>query len=227
MDIDEFAITQYKPLNDHVKRYTSVSAVRELLKTGKIYFVNPVRWSDRNDCYFMNLYKTGRKIRALYALCYSVMPETYHHWKVFTKPKKGVCIEFKRAELESVLRKKFGKDIRFRRVSYVKLPDARKLGPSNLRDLPFIKRVGYLNEGEYRMIVERTSIQRDFLKVSVGLDVINRIVLDPWLSEKAAKKINAELKLISGSGVRFSHTKLIDSVTWKKAGNGVLQRTHS
>ena len=69
-------------LTKFIRRYTSISAVIDMLRRKEISLLDPQNWDDRNDRYFMNLYKDERNIRGLYGLCASRASETYHHWRV-------------------------------------------------------------------------------------------------------------------------------------------------
>jgi hypothetical protein len=56
-------------LNKFIRRYISVSAVIDTLRRGEITLLDPQSWDDRNDRYFMSLYKERKKLSGLYALC--------------------------------------------------------------------------------------------------------------------------------------------------------------
>src|SRR5688572_27880109 len=102
-----------------IRRYTSVAAIIDMLVTKQLALLNPESWDDRNDSYFLNLYKQQRPCTALYALCASRAPETYHHWRVFTIAAEGACIELLRNPLEQALHDL--SHVRFQEVEYLSL----------------------------------------------------------------------------------------------------------
>jgi hypothetical protein len=115
-------------LNKFVRRYTSISAVIDMLRRKEIALLDPQNWDDRNDRYFMNLYKEERNIKGLYRLCASMASETYHHWRVFTGPADGACVELKRGPLEKALSSK--KELRLGEVEYLLFKDLEKQFPT-------------------------------------------------------------------------------------------------
>src|SRR5689334_9315615 len=105
-------------LKKYIRRYTSISAVIDILKRQELSLLDPQSWDDRNDRYFMALYKEKKRLRGLYGLCAAQCSETYHHWRVFTGTSDGACIEIKRDVLESSIREP---NVRFGSVEYLLL----------------------------------------------------------------------------------------------------------
>jgi hypothetical protein len=209
-----------EPLGKHIKRYTTISATIDMLRTKKIVLADPRSWDDRNDRYFMALHKRASGARGLYAMCATRMRETYHHWRVFTGVADGACIEFKRAPLEKFLETRTG--VTFGEMRYVKLEGIKKLGPKDAKHLPFMKRIGFIDECEYRIIFESDEPQRAIYALDMELEWINRITLNPWLPESQSKSVILALKSIDGcGGLKIGHSKLIDSEKWKMAGDKI------
>lgn len=48
-----------------IRRYTSIAAVIDILKRQELPLLNPESWDDRNDRYFMQLYKEAKSIGGL------------------------------------------------------------------------------------------------------------------------------------------------------------------
>lgn len=90
-------------LTGYVRRYTTISAVIDILQRKELPLLDSQTWDDRNDRYFMDLYKQSRKLGGLYGLCAARCGETYHHWRVFTGNSDGASIEINRAKLEVAL----------------------------------------------------------------------------------------------------------------------------
>lgn len=206
-----------------IRRYTSISGAIDLLHRKEIAILNPENWDDRNDRHFMGLYKAHRNVEGLYGLCAAMCPETYHHWKVFTGGSAGACIVLKREPLERYLASIDMPEVvsvRYGDVKYLDLDDVRKLSSDDMTRLPFLKRSGFADESEYRIVVETRTKQQGAVNIHCPPDWIDRIYLNPWLPKSQAESVVAILKNIQGcEGLDIRRSFLIDSATWKQAGD--------
>lgn len=210
-----------KRLENVIRRYTSIAAVIDMLRRRKLALLNPESWDDRNDRYFMSLYKAEREIGGLYGLCAAQCSETYHHWKIFTSGADGACIEIKRQPLEAMLASVAG--VRFDSVEYLALEKAQRLSRADLDRLPFYKRHGFTDEMEYRIIAETDEPQQGALYIDFPPELIGRIELNPWLPASVAESLIAVLKSVSGdSDIKVRRSFLIDNGQWKRAGDQVV-----
>jgi len=75
-----------------IRRYTDIPALVYLLKNKTITFLDPGTWDDKNDSYYLTVYKKKKKLSCVLVLCFSEAQDTYHHWKVFAGNKSGICI---------------------------------------------------------------------------------------------------------------------------------------
>jgi len=205
---------------DVIRRYTSIAATIDTLRHRQLTLLDPATWDDRNDRYFMDLYKEGRQSGGLYAACAATCFETYHHWRVFTTAADGACIELFREPLEKALRPL--SRVRFGEVEYLTLDDADELSADHLDDLPFMKRVAFAPEQEYRIIAETEEPQEIALGLELSLSWIGRILLNPWLPSRVADSIKATLTEINGcQNLTVVRSHLIESSRWKRAGDRV------
>jgi len=210
-------------LKKFIRRYTSIAAAIDVLRRKEIVLLDPQNWDDRNDRYFMNLYKEQRKIKGFYGLCASRASETYHHWRVFTGPADGACIEFKRGPLEKMLGSKSG--VRFGNVEYMMYRDLEELTGKDFDRLPFVKRHGFRDEAEYRIISETSDEQRTAYPIPIKLSWINSITINPWLPDTIAESVIDALKQHPGcDNLRVQKSRLIDSSRWKRGGDNVVSR---
>lgn len=207
-------------LHKFIKRYTSISATIDLLRRRELALLDPQNWDDRNDRYYMSLYKEHVQASGLYGACFTQSTETYHHWRVFTGTSDGACIEFHRAELQKHIKDTPG--LQARAVDYLLLEDADKLTEDEFGDLPFVKRIGFAPEEEFRVIATSNKSQEVAFALPIELKVINKIVINPWLPEPLYLSVKAVLHDIDGcSHIDISRSHLIDSLRWKNAGNKV------
>ena len=213
--------TVTKKLKKYIRRYTSISAVIDILKRKELPLLNPQTWDDRNDRHFMSLYKEQLGLGGLYGLCAAACSETYHHWRVFTGTNDGACIEIKRQPLEKELTDIEG--VRFGDVDYLLLEDVERLTESDFTRLPFVKRFGFSAEKEYRITAETTEAQRPAISIDFPVRFINKIYLNPWLPEPIARSVTATLKGFPDcENLKVQRSHLIDSERWKKAGDQVV-----
>ncbi|NTX58299.1 hypothetical protein [Myxococcus sp. CA039A] len=77
-------------------------------------------------------------------------PETCHHRQIFAQGKLGVCVAFDRRELEAQLANR--NHFIARPVDYVELEEISTVDASDIHSLPFIKRFGFRDELEYRLL---------------------------------------------------------------------------
>lgn len=206
-------------LSTVVKRFTTLSSALDALNNKRIVLLNPKSWDDKNDSYFIDIYKNKKDIKSILALCCTRSTETYHHWKVFTPESEGVCIEFYRSPLERVLT---GAGAKVGVVKYMLLKDLEALDSSKLEDLPFIKRNGFKDEREWRVICAMDRPDVMSCPIDINLEMVNRVVLNPWMPESLVNNIRAMIKSIPGCGdLRIERSRLINSAQWKKAGEKI------
>lgn len=205
-----------------LRRYTNLPVVIRMLKTGKITFLDPATWDDKNDSYFMELYKDARHLRTLLALCFSQETETYHHWRVFADGPSGVCVSFKKQELIAAVQRRRG--VTVREVSYLRLNDLESR-TRKIDNLPFLKRAPFEAEREFRFIFTSRRDEYDALDVDIPLACIDRIYLSPWMPAPLADSVKEVLNDIAGpKQFRISRSTLIQNDTWANYGRKVVGR---
>jgi len=210
-------------LTGFVRRYTSISAVVHMLRKQELQLLDPQSWDDRNDRYFMALYKETRQLGGLYGLCAAQCSETYHHWRVFTGTSDGACVELNRPLLEEALSALNG--VRFGEVDYLKLQAVERLTAADVDRLPFVKREGFMAEEEYRIIAETRERQWPSLGIHMPIRWVNAVYLNPWLPRPIADSVKATLRELPGcSKLRVVRSELIDSGRWKQAGDTIVGR---
>lgn len=206
-----------------IRRYTSIAAVIDILRRGELPLLNPETWDDRNDRYFMDLYKEARKsngTNSLYALCAAGCSETYHHWRVFTSAADGACLEILREPLETALKDQPG--VRCDFVDYLTLKKVDRLSPKDIDSLPFVKRYGFMPEAEYRIILESDEPQGAAYSIEMPRKWIGRVFLNPWLPATLAQSTIETIREIKGcKTLKVERSHLINSVRWKRAGDRV------
>lgn len=204
-----------------LKRFTTLASAIDMLANKRLALLSPLTWKDTNDVAFLEEYARQRQLRhgraaRLFAACFTQSPETYHHWQVFAANNEGVCIEIdKRALLTSLL-----DDDRYywRDMTYVSLDKLRKMRSLALEDLPFLKRYGFRDEREFRLIYEGDDPEAMIHHVPIERAWVTRIMLNPWLPNELAAGVKLALRALPGCAeLKVGRTTLIDNARWKAA----------
>ena len=119
-----------------LRRYTTLPALLDLVKERRLTLVSPTTWVDRNDSFYLEQYKLGRKAKSVLALCLSESGETFHHWRVFTQASDGVCVQFHREVLLGAVNG--FENLLHGPVQYVEINKART---PTLERLPFLEAI--------------------------------------------------------------------------------------
>jgi hypothetical protein len=94
----------HKKPGEKLSRYTNFPVLIDLLLRKKLVLLSPDSWDDRNDAEVMLEYKKRKKLKHLYAACFSEGDETIHHWIAYSNGSSGCCIEFDRKQILSAVR---------------------------------------------------------------------------------------------------------------------------
>jgi hypothetical protein len=117
--------------------------------------LSPRTWDDKNDAYYLEVYRQRKNLGSILALCFAEAPETYHHWHVFAGKSSGVCLEFERDLLVDSVCRTPGVQCDF--VKYPQIRDLRVTHPTT-EELPFVKRYPFKDEREFRIIGEDAEV---------------------------------------------------------------------
>ena len=158
-----------------LRRYTNLPATLDILQKKKLTLLSPSSWEDGNDAYYLTEYKKEQNARSVLALCFAEAPETYHHWRVFSPGSSGVCLEFNKDQLKECVQH----DPRFQcqSVTYCTIDAATTRGFTT-DQLPFVKRIPYSDEKEFRILFVDMVDNNEFKQFDIPLSAIRRITLD-------------------------------------------------
>ena len=166
---------------------------------------------------------SAQERRASLALCFARAPETYHHWRDFLSGGDGLCVEFDEAKLIEAL----GKDdaVTARDVIYKKIKDV-TTAPIVTEDLPFLKRIPYRDEQEFRLLYQSQSVETEFHQVPIPIAAISRDnaqSLDGGTSRQIRQgKFSKELP--GCRTIKIYQSTLIENERWKRAANPDLEQ---
>ena len=206
--------------NMQLRRYTDLPALLYMLRNKKLTLLDPVSWDDRNDAYYIEVYKDKKNLSTTLALCFSEKTETCHHWSVFTSRENGICIVFDRDELTTSLSNKTS--LIYGPVKYKTLNRMRNKS-IDLEDLPFLKRYAFKDESEYRVIYTNKRRAVKTKDISIPLSCINKISVNPWAPKQFFHVIRDIIKEIDGcSNIRVGKSSLINNKEWMRLGREIV-----
>jgi hypothetical protein len=214
--VSDTGASEITPSTGRLKRYTSLASAFDLLTERRLTLLTPSKWQDTNDTAFIEAYRRHRKLGSVLAACFTQTKETYHHWQVFASQAEGVCIELDRTRLLSSLPQK-GPYL-WGEVTYMTLNKMRQMRYVDVYDLPFIKRYGYRDEKEFRLLYDGTEVDLACHHIPLRPDWVKRIVLNPWMHQNLKPAIQAALKRVPGfDRLSVVQSSLINNAQWKRA----------
>lgn len=202
------------------RRYTTLPFLIDILVEKRVALLDPLLWEDKNDSYFIELYKEKKKLNTVLALCFAEAIETYQHWKIYSGNSSGVCVEFNKGRLLKKISKKEG--FTARKIEYRKMADIRKRPPT-IDELPFIKRYAFKDEKEYRIVYEDHIDEVNIKYLLITPDDIERVVINPWVNQSIYESIKSTLRKIDGFGeLRFRRSTVVENDEWKEFGSSSI-----
>lgn len=194
-------------------KYTNLPVLIDILQHKRLTLLDPKTWEDRNDSYYIEKYKDLCSLSTVLVSCFTMGHEKFHHWKVFSGDMGGVCIEFIKDRLLAHFPD--NENIMKGDVIYKGIKDLRKSTPS-VRNLPFLKRIQYKDEQEYRIIYISTAEDLTSKPFDIDLSCINQIKINPWMPLTLLQSVKNNLKSIDGcDNIRVYRTTLLENETWK------------
>ena len=198
-------------------KYTNIASLLDTLLNKRLFLLDPNLWEDKNDSYYINVYKEMENLKTVLAICFAETYETFHHWKVFSDNISGVCIEFYKDKLLSHFQN--NGNVIMGRVDYKKIKELEEDLKSNFTNnskLPFYKRYPYRDEEEYRILYKNAHEELQSKPFHIGLDCIKQILLSYHLPDVLYESIKQIIQKIDGClNLRVIKTSLIDNKKWK------------
>jgi hypothetical protein len=205
------------PLKNVVKHYTNLTSALDTIKNSHLTILNPRSWDDTNDAHYMELYRKAIGKGSVLALCFTMAKERYHHWKIFAPGAGGVCLELDRYELE---RRIPSHGAFSGPVDYEDLLKIEKRKTTDVTDLAFLKRQGFRDEQEWRIIATRDEDNLQYCHIPIEIACIKRVILSPWLPEPLKATTRNLIKSVaSPQTLSVVASTLTNNSRWKAAGD--------
>jgi hypothetical protein len=194
-------------------KYTSLAVAIDLLRNKRLALVDPRSWVDRNDIAYLQEYKRRKALKSLVLTCFTTKPERFHHWKSFADGTDGVCIHFRvKPLIEAVAR-----DAGFRSglVAYRDNTAEDNWTPKTT-EIPFLKRLAFSDEGEYRILFEDKDVIRETKDLALELNCVSRIVVSPRLAKGLFPAVKEQLASIAPDArLQIAQSSILDSTRWR------------
>jgi hypothetical protein len=198
----------------HLKRYTELPYVLQVLQTRQLTLVNPNSWDDKNDSHFVQTFKEKNGFGSVLALCLTEAGQTYHHWRIFTQGASGACLFFDKEKLLSWINETGL--ITGREVKYQTLQKIRNKTPQ-VNDLPFLKRKAYEHEAEFRLLYSTKAKSVPFKSFDFPIEIIEGIYLNPWLPSATVNAIKQIIHKMDGfEKLEVLRATIITNDEWKQ-----------
>ncbi len=198
------------------RRYTSLPFLIDILQGKRLPLLDPATWEDKNDSYYLELFKKAKKLKSVLAICFAEAQETYHHWKIYSGDSSGVCIEFYKDRLLDKIKIEkgyIGKKIRYRAIWQLYET------PVIVNDLPFVKRSAFKDEREYRILYCDLNRETKVEYIPITQNDINKIIINPWVHDTVFKSLETVIKSIDQCArINVTKSTVIENRYWKKQG---------
>lgn len=209
-------------LPSRLRRFTSLPAALDMLLRRRVSLVNFSSWLDVNDRKGMEEYQHHMSYPFVGAMCLTTAKETSHHWQVFTSGDSGVCISFEPRRFLAM----FSNAGQFLtgNVEYVPLEKIGSVDASDINRLPFLKRRGFIDECEYR-VVGFSASEKQIMHVPLDPLAVQWIRISPFVPTSLLESCREVIQSIDGWGeLPVRHSRLTDSQQWQRAIRGYTKR---
>jgi len=147
-------------------------------------------------------------------LCFTHNDETIHHWQTYAGNASGVSIVFDREVLLNAITQVKG--VSHGDVRYLTINKAKE-NRFELEEIPFLKRVPYKTDDEFRIVYGTSRKRKKPLQIPLPVNCITRIHLSPWLPKKLSKTVAQNLRTAANDPkLPISRSTLLENEQWKK-----------
>ncbi len=196
-----------------LRKYTSLAVAIDLLRNRRLALVDPRNWLDRNDIAYLQEYKRRKALKTLVVTCFTTKAEQFHHWKSFADGTDGVCVQFHAKPLIDHAAKQAG--FRSGLVTYKRNAASDDWKPKT-PELPFLKRLAYRDEGEYRILFENKDKPEEIKELTIDLGCVSRIVISPRLTKELFPAVKEQLSsIVTETRIPIVQSSILDSALWR------------
>jgi hypothetical protein len=179
-----------------------------ILKYSKIRLSDPKYWEDKNDVEYIEAYRKKKRLKKVFAICFTKDIETIYHWSTVSELSNICYISFDKDKLVETIEGKSG--YRHGEIKYLQVKEL----PSKLKkiaDIPFCKRLPYANESEYRIIYDSKNYIKDKY-LPIDLRIIKKITVGQKMSFDLYELLKNEIK--TKYGLKVYKSTVYENKTW-------------
>jgi hypothetical protein len=198
-----------------LRRYTSLPVLIDMLMNERITLVSPSSWVDANDRKAMAVYQDHLGHGFVRAACLTEAPETFHHWQVFAGGSAGVCVHFDKTRFSAMFEGR--SNCLIGPVDYVRIADIPTIDASDIDRLPFMKRAGFRDEAEFRVIAVGEE-EGEVVHIPLDRTAVIRVTFSPTIPSALVESSRTMIRRIPGwEKLRVVQSRLTDSQSWQRA----------
>jgi hypothetical protein len=204
-----------------LRRYTNVMSALDTLAKKHIMLTTTAGWADVNDNLSIEEYRKASGCKSVLAVCMTEAYETFHHWGIFAAGQTGLYIQLNREKFCNLVEN--DKNLLAGKVRYLGLPEIRTVRGLPQREIPFLKRSGFKDEMEYRVIARSDDAECKAIPVTITIDMIEKIVFSPFIPEALVNSTKLIMNAIEGCDkLKIGQSKLTTNVQWLNHINRLL-----
>jgi hypothetical protein len=199
-------------LSKYLRRYVTLDVGLAYLETNEIPFRSYIGWDDRSEESALKAYEHARGLneKSLGVVCFTQAVETHHHWSIYAK--EGLCFVLK---TEAITEQIKAKNLIGRAVDYIRIDQLSNYSEPD--SWPFLKRLPFQDEREFRVISEHDDIALDLTS-----DMIDRIYISPWICDSSINKVKDDIRnvcAVDDDKVSVYGTTLLSNSKWVRFFN--------
>ena len=194
-----------------LKKYTSIEHLEDILTKNRLHLANPESWEDKNDIELIKHYRSKMGIKDIRILCMNESADRYHFWKIYGQERQGVCLWFEKLEFTNNLKKIEYPKTKYRCVSYYDPKNPQKIETD---DLPFLKRVQYEDEQEFRIISQYDQPLEDEPEfIPFDRYSLKKIYINDWVKGAELDSITTMVKNLTVDYTHITDCKIQQNKT--------------
>lgn len=205
-----------------LRRYTSLPVLVDILVRKRLTIIGYEHWVDANDRRALELYKDKLRYGFVGAMCLTMAPETFHHWQIFAQGESGVCVVLDRLALERHLAGQ--PNFIAGPVEYVQLGAIDEVDASDIHRLPFLKRYGFRDEREYRVLGFAPDASGS-MSIDLPPGLIRRVTFGPATHPAIVESLRIALRALPDwCGLDVGRSSLTSNERWLSALGRIVDR---
>lgn len=159
-----------------LKKYTKLEYLNSILGECALHLGDPTTWDDKNDAFAFSQYSKAKGHAGVRATCLTASSDRFHFWHIFGAREEGVCLWFDRKLLMDSFENEA--HLTVQAVNYCRECE---LEGKKVDELPFLKRMQYSDEREWRVVRYASESGRvPSSRLEFPPNALRKIYLNAW-----------------------------------------------